>query len=114
MKFFMASRGLLWLLLALPGLWILGRWALAPSIYGYGHAIADSGLWSAWLLMVTLAVTPARLLFRGHLVSTWLVRRRRDFGVASFAYAAGHTVIYLANKDSLEPVLKDLGSREII
>ena len=36
------------------------RWAAAPGVYGYGHAIADSGLWSAWLLMLTLAVTPGR------------------------------------------------------
>lgn len=114
MKTVPASRSLLWLLLALPGLWLVGRWAVAPRVYGYGHAIADSGVWSAWLLMLTLAVTPIRLLMRRHAVSIWLVRHRRDIGVASFAYAAAHTIIYLASKSSLANVLQDLGSREML
>ena len=42
------GRMLLWLVLALPGAWIAGRWALTPDDYGYGHAIGDSGDWAAW------------------------------------------------------------------
>lgn len=114
MKSIPASRSVLWLVLALPGLWILYRWAATPDAYGYGHAIGDSGDWAAWLLMGTLAVTPVRLLFRRRSWSGWLVQRRRDFGVASFAYAAGHTVIYLADKASLGPVLADLGSPDML
>ena len=114
MKAVSASRLLLWLVLALPGLWILCRWASTPDAYGYGHAIGDSGEWAAWLLMLTLAVTPIRLLFRRHSWSTWLMRRRRDFGVASFAYAAGHTIIYLANKVSIDVILTDLGLPDIL
>jgi sulfoxide reductase heme-binding subunit YedZ len=37
------------------------------------------------------------------------LRRRRDFGVASFAYAAGHTVIYLADKASPATILAEAG-----
>ena len=114
MKAFPASRPLLWLVLALPALWILYRWASAPASYGYGHAIGDTGDWAAWLLMLTLAVTPVRLLFRRRRWPTWLVRRRRDFGVASFAYAAGHTVIYLADKASLEVILAELALPDIL
>jgi sulfoxide reductase heme-binding subunit YedZ len=109
-----ASRLLLWLVLALPGLWILHRWATTPQTYGFGHAIGDSGDWAAWLLMATLAVTPIRLLFRRRGWAAWLARRRRDLGVASFAYAAGHTVIYLADKASLEAVLADLDLADIL
>ena len=114
MKAVPASRPLLWLVLALPGLWILLRWAATPEVYGYGHAIGDSGDWAAWLLMLTLAVTPVRLLFPRRGWTTWLIRRRRDFGVASFAYAAGHTVIYLADKASLDAILVDLGLPDIL
>lgn len=114
MKGVPASRPLLWLVLAVPGMWILYRWAAAPSVYGYGHAIGDSGDWAAWLLLLTLAVTPVRMLFRRHSWSTWLIRRRRDFGVASFAYAAGHTIIYVANKASLDAILLDLGLPDIV
>ena len=114
MKTIPASRALLWLVLALPGLWILWRWAATPEAYGFGHAIGDSGDWAAWLLMLTLAVTPLRLLFRGRKWTNWLMRRRRDIAVASFAYAAGHTVIYLADKASLEIVLAELGLPELL
>jgi sulfoxide reductase heme-binding subunit YedZ len=108
------ARSMLWLVLALPGLWILCRWVATPDSYGYGHAIGDSGDWAAWLLMLTLAITPFRLLFRGQRWTTWLLRRRRDLGVASFAYAAAHTVIYLANKASVQVILADVGLPEIL
>lgn len=114
MKAIPASRALLWLILALPGLWILYRWAEAPGLYGFGHAIADSGDWAVWLLMLTLAVTPVRLLFRRRSWSTWLIRRRRDLGLASFAYAVGHTIIYLADKASLAAILSDLRLAEFL
>jgi len=114
MKAIPASRALLWLLLAVPGLWIFFRWAADPGDYGYGHAIGDSGDWAAWLLMATLAVTPVRLLFRRRNWSTWLIRRRRDLGLASFAYAAGHTIIYLADKASLDAILLDLRLADIL
>ena len=114
MKALSASRPLLWAILALPGLWILYRWAATPESYGYGHAIGDSGDWAAWLLMLTLAVTPIRLLFPRRGWVTWLVRRRRDLGVASFAYAAGHTIIYVANKASLDAILSDLDSPDLL
>lgn len=109
-----ASRLLLWVVLALPGVWIFFRWASAPDIYGYGHAIGDSGDWAAWLLLLTLAATPIRLLFRGHKWSAWLVRRRRDFGLGSFAYAAGHTIIYVTDKTSLVEIFADLGLPDIL
>ena len=108
MKPALLSRPFLWLVLALPGLWIGSRWLFTPDSYGYGHAIGESGDWAAWLLMGTLAVTPIRLVFRRRAFAQWLMRRRRDLGVASFAYAAGHTVIYLWKKGSLELVLAEL------
>ncbi|MXP08789.1 protein-methionine-sulfoxide reductase heme-binding subunit MsrQ [Pseudoblastomonas halimionae] len=92
------SRLFLWLVLALPGASMIWRWWATPELYGYGHIIGDSGDWAAWLLMVTLAVTPIRLLLRRSPVTQWLMRRRRDLGVASFGYAAFHTVVYLWRK----------------
>jgi sulfoxide reductase heme-binding subunit YedZ len=100
----------LWVILALPGAWLFFSWGLYPEQYGYGHAIKDSGLWAAWLLMATLAVTPVRLAFRKHPLAKALVRYRRDLGVASFAYAAGHTVIYLEKKASLTAVLAEFSA----
>ena len=105
-----ATRPVLWLILALPALWIAGRWLLVPEDYGYGHAIGDTGDWAAWLLMLTLAVTPVKLAFRKSGVAKWLVRRRRDLGVASFVYAAGHTAIYLWRKGSIDTILSELST----
>jgi sulfoxide reductase heme-binding subunit YedZ len=114
MKANVISRPLLWLVLAVPGLWIIWRWTTAPDVYGYGHAIGDTGDWAAWLLMLTLAVTPFQLLVGRRRLSTWLIRRRRDFGVASSAYAAGHAIIYLVNKASIDAILADLSQPDII
>jgi sulfoxide reductase heme-binding subunit YedZ len=114
MKSIVDSRPVLWMVLALPGLWILFRWISTPDVYGYGHAIGDSGDWAAWLLMLTLAVTPIRLLFRRSGLAKWLIRHRRDLGVASFAYAAGHTIAYLTNKASLDLILAEAGSPDML
>ena len=114
MKAIPASRLMLWLLLALPALWILWRWTASPETYGFGHAIGDSGHWAAWLLMLTLAITPLRLLFRRRRWSNWLARHRRSFGVASFAYAAGHTLVYLADKAALARILAEFGMPDIL
>ena len=107
MKVALKSRPLLWLVLALPGAWIAWRWLVTPDLYGFGHAIGDTGDWAAWLLLLALAATPLRLVFRRQGWTTWLLRRRRDIGVASFVYAAGHTVIYLFDKASLATVLAE-------
>ena len=114
MKALATSRAALWFVLALPGVWMAARWLLTPDTYGYGHAIADSGLWAAWLLMATLAVTPIRLLMRKSALAVWLMRRRRDLGVASFAYAAGHTIIYLWKKGALAFDLAEIGQSYLI
>ena len=44
----------------------------------------------------------------------WLMRRRRDLGVGSFAYAAGHTLIYLVNKAAFAPVLAEATSADML
>ena len=110
MKTGLGSRSVLWLILGLPAIWILGRWTATPDIYGYGHAIGDTGKWAAWLLMVTLAVTPMRLIFRKQTWAAWLAKRRRDLGLASFAYASSHTIIYLNRKSDLAILLDELSS----
>jgi methionine sulfoxide reductase heme-binding subunit len=111
-----AARGrrLVWLALAVPGFWIAARWFLTPDAYGYGHAIADSGDWAAWLLLAALAVTPLRRWFGTAPWTAWLARHRRALGVASFAYAALHTAIYLADRTSLTQIIAEAGAPELL
>jgi sulfoxide reductase heme-binding subunit YedZ len=91
-----APRLLLWAILAIPGATLLVLYA--TGTYSYGQVVGESGEWAARLLILTLAVTPLRMVFRKGPIIRWLVRRRRDFGVATFAYALGHTIVYLIRK----------------
>lgn len=105
MKAIFGSRLFLWLLLALPGAGMLYALLASPDDYTPSMAIGHTGDWAAWLLMFTLAVTPLRLLFRGRKWTAWLLRRRREFGLASFGYALAHTVIYVIEKETLDNIL---------
>jgi sulfoxide reductase heme-binding subunit YedZ len=91
----LASAPFLWLVLAAPGALVLQRYA--SGAMSYGEFIHWSGDISVWLLIAVLAVSPARRIVRGGF-NLWLGRRRRDLGVASFGYAAGHLVAYLLRK----------------
>ncbi len=73
----------------------------------YGEVLHESGVLSARLLMLSLAITPLRMLFARARWPTWLLQRRRWFGVASFAYALQHTVIYLDKKADWPAILAD-------
>ena len=57
-------------------------------------ALHQSGDWAIRLLLVSLAVTPAR-----HLLQ-WprLLQVRRMVGVAAFGYAAAHLTLYVADE----------------
>ncbi len=90
------SHPLLWAILALPGGLIL--WRYGTDAATYGEVIHWTGDISAQILILTLAVTPLRLGFPRARWTVWLLRRRRDLGVASFAYAALHTIVYLLRK----------------
>jgi sulfoxide reductase heme-binding subunit YedZ len=54
-----------------------------------------------------MAITPLRLLFRQGNWLVWLLRRRRDLGVATFAYACAHTAVYLFRKGELNLILAE-------
>ena len=87
------ETGLLWALLALPGAFMTYRYVQGTTFYGeYLHATGELG---ARLLIVTMAVTPLRLLFSDAAWTRWLVRRRRYLGVAAFGYALLHATAYL-------------------
>jgi sulfoxide reductase heme-binding subunit YedZ len=91
------------LLVSLPGLWILFQ-ALStvsgPSPFGLGprpltEAIHQLGDWTIYLLLVTLAVTPARRLFE------WskLIQVRRMSGLAAMFYILTHFLLYIVDSN---------------
>lgn len=100
-----ASRPVLWAVLSIPGIILLIAYFSGGS--SYGEVVSESGEWATRLLILTLAVTPLRLIFKRGQWLLWLVRRRRDFGVATFAYAAGHLAVYVARKGSPSLMLEE-------
>lgn len=91
-----SSKYWIWAILSAPAIYILGRY-LNDSI-SYGQVIHETGDWSVGFLSLSLAVTPLRKVLPKARWPKWLMAHRRAFGVASFAYAAFHTVTYLQRK----------------
>lgn len=98
-KTILNSSYFLWTLLALPLVWQIYAYRVGDLFYG--ELIHISGEFSARLLILTLAITPLRLMFANAHWPTWLLHRRRYFGVASFFYALLHTIVYVQKKASL-------------
>jgi sulfoxide reductase heme-binding subunit YedZ len=73
----------------------------------YGEFIHWTGLQATHLLLITLAITPFRRLFPKAGWMHWLLLRRRDIGVAAFAYAAAHTLAYLWREPVLAEIVAD-------
>lgn len=101
----LASPGLLWLLLALPALYMLETWRRGAMVYG--EVVHASGETGARLLILTLAVTPLRLMFPLAAWTRWLLQRRRYLGVAAFGYALLHALVYLQRQPDLPSVVQD-------
>lgn len=102
----LASPYFAWLVLAAPGAyWLQGYWR---GTLFYGEVVHATGVFATQLLIATLAVTPLRRLLPRAGWLGWVRRRRRYLGVAAFAYAALHSVVYLLRQQSLERILQDL------
>ena len=99
-------------LLFVPGLWFLGlalTGGLTPQPFGF--IIYNSGVWAMWLLLLSLAVTPARHILR------WpeLIAVRRMIGLAGLGYTLFHVVIYFSlDRTSWATISADLKRLTII
>ena len=108
---FLRHPYVLWTLLALPSLLML--WAvLQGTTDSEGRAAVEyllhpTGEFAARFMIVAMIATPLRMWFPGGSFPSWLMRRRRHFGVAAFLYAALHASFYIAHKGSIQPMLED-------
>lgn len=85
-----------WAALCAPALHIIYRFS--ADTMSYGQVIHETGDWSVGLLFVALAITPLGRIARKSGWLAFLRFHRRAIGVASFAYAALHTVVYVERK----------------
>ncbi len=100
-----SAKILVWVLLAVPFVMICLRFA--DDTITYGQVLHQTGLWSAGLLLAALAITPIRQAVGSKRWFSRILRYRRTFGVASFAYAALHTAVYLERKWGAGLILKE-------
>ena len=102
----------LWALLALPGLGILasimGAVDAEATTAAIHEALHPTGEFSARFMIIAMLASPLALVFKGWRGPRWLKKNRRYFGVAAFAYALAHTVLYLIDLGTAQKVLADL------
>jgi sulfoxide reductase heme-binding subunit YedZ len=105
----LASHWAFRFLLAVPAILMLLAFFRLQS---WGLLIDRSGDWAVRMLILTLAVTPVRLIMKqmglGPHWPMWLMKRRRDLGLAAFLYAALHVSAYLIRQANLNVVLFDM------
>jgi methionine sulfoxide reductase heme-binding subunit len=106
------TKLLLWSLLAVPAAVILVDYWTSPDAWP-GDMLPSTGEWSARLIIVALALSPLAQLFTGSSVVRWLVRHRRDIGVAAFGYALLHLAFYVLDMETVANMLAEIGAPAI-
>jgi len=103
------SRAFLWTLLALPSvpmvLALVNGAAAEDGRPVTEFLLHPTGEFAARFMIISMIISPFRIMFPKNGFWIWMLRRRRYFGVAAFAYAAFHTVLYLIDMGSLQAVL---------
>jgi methionine sulfoxide reductase heme-binding subunit len=89
-----------------PGLWIGGHWLNGTlGAKPLEVALHETGLWAIRILLVTLAITPFRL------ITGWgkLLQIRRILGVSALAYVLIHLTLYvIQQKYDLFVVIREI------
>ena len=98
-------RVALWIILY--GVLLVQTWRYSDGAIFYGEYLHWTGLQATHLLFIALLATPLRRLFSNARWTQWLVRYRRDVGVAVFVYAAAHTIAYLQREPVLAQIIAD-------
>jgi sulfoxide reductase heme-binding subunit YedZ len=99
---------LLWALLSIPAV-LFVRQYLAGGIWA-GDLLHPTGEMSARLIIFALMLTPLSLLFKGQRWIRWLLGHRRAFGVAAFAYALLHLLLYVLDMETVANMLAEVGA----
>ena len=94
-----------WLLLALPAIPMLTGLANGATAEQLLH---PTGEFAARFMIIAMMATPLQMLFKRARWPLWLKRRRRALGVASFAYALAHTLLYLIDMGTLQSILNEV------
>lgn len=86
-----------WGLLALPALPMMLE-LTSGDPRAMHRLLHPTGEFAARFMIIAMMVTPLMMLLKGWRGPRWLMKRRRYLGVAAFAYAAVHAVLYLIDE----------------
>lgn len=95
-KSLLTSKYIFWLILAIPATGLTSQFLQGNA--KYGMLMHVTGEFSVRFLVISLIATPIKMLFPRAFISKWLLRNRRFFGVAAFAYSLLHTFFYLVEE----------------
>lgn len=87
-----------WALLCLPAVPMIAGLISSDDPRIVHKLLHPTGEFAARFMIVAMIITPLALFLPGWKGPLWLVRRRRYLGVAAFAYALAHTVLYLVDE----------------
>lgn len=96
---------LTWAILALPAIGLMIGYSNG-SISAH-DMLHPTGEFAGRFLIITMMITPLRMIFSKAKWLFWLSKRRRWIGVASFGYAALHTWFYIVDKGGISPMLAE-------
>ncbi len=99
------SLPVFWLLLAIPAIPMVSAYASGAKIAM--DLLHPTGEFSARFMIVAMIISPLLTIFGNRPWTAWLLRRRRSFGLAAFAYAMLHLVFYLIDMEELKPILAE-------
>ncbi len=94
-----------WLLLAIPALLMLRRYASGDVIAM--DMLHPTGEWAARLMIFAMVLSPLVSLLGPKPWLNWLVQRRRALGVAAFAYSVLHLIFYVIDMGNLDAILAE-------
>jgi sulfoxide reductase heme-binding subunit YedZ len=115
-EFYRWTKLPLWLLGLAPLAWmvlgVFGLWGVSLGANPVEKLLDEAGLWSLRILLLTLAITPLRILTG----RTWLLGYRRLLGLFAFFYLVLHLTIYLVLDRTLDLglILEDVVERPFI
>ncbi len=105
------SRPFFWFLLVLPGIPMVAALA-GGGVTPDGRPISEAllhptGEFAARFMIIAMMISPLRLMFPKARWPMWLMRRRSSLGVAAFAYALLHTILYVVDMGTLQRILAE-------
>ena len=105
MRIILNKKPTFWLLLAIPALLMLRRYASGDLIAM--DMLHPTGEWAARLMIFAMVLSPLVSLLGPRPWLNWLVQRRRALGVAAFVYSVLHLLFYLIDMGNLDDILAE-------